>query len=156
DLFDPSTIQRMIGHLRTLLESAVADPDQLVASLPVLTEPERRRLLVEWNETQADYPSGSCLHELFEAEVERSPDSVALWDGSKALTFRELNARANRLAHFLRKRGVGPEVVVAVCMERSARVFVALLGVLKAGGAYVPLDPSYPQARLAFMLSDSS
>ncbi len=155
DLFGPSTIRRLIKHLQTLLASAAADPDQPLANLPILTEPERRQLLIEWNNTAADYPSGSCVHELFEAQVERSPDAVAIRDGREEIPFRELNRRANRLAHFLRKRGVGPEVVVGVCMARSARVLEALLGVLKAGGAYVPLDPSYPQERLAFMLRDS-
>jgi non-ribosomal peptide synthetase component F len=119
----------------------------------MLSAEERHKLLVEWNATEADAPH-ACLHELFEAEAVRRPHEIALVDGDRRLSFGELNTRANRLAHHLRERGVRPEVLVAICLERSAELVVALLATLKAGGAYVPLDPDYPRERLAFMLED--
>jgi len=155
DLFDAATIRRMLGHLQTLLESIVANPDQRISTLPLLTESERRQLLIEWNDTAADYPQGQCVHQLFEAQVERTPDAVAVVYEGEQLTYRQLNQRANQLAHHLRKLGVGPEVLVGISVERSLEMVVGLLGILKAGGAYVPLDPTYPQERLAFMLEDS-
>jgi amino acid adenylation domain-containing protein len=155
DLFDKSTITRMLTHFQTLLEGVVANPDQHLAKLPLLTEAERQQLLVEWNKTQANYPSEVCLHQLFEAQVERTPDAIAVVFEDKQLTYRELNARANQLAHYLRKLGVKPEVLVGICVERSLEMVVGLLGILKAGGAYVPLDPAYPQERLAFILQDA-
>lgn len=155
DLFDATTIQRMLGHFQTLLQGIVANPDQRLSSLPLLTKAERHQLLVEWNDTHADYPKDLCIHQLFEAQVERTPDAVAVVFEEHQLTYRELNARANQLAHYLRKRGVGPEVLVGICMERSLEMVVGLLGILKAGGAYVPLDPAYPKARLGFMLEDA-
>ena len=155
DLFDAATIRRMLGHLRTILESIVADPDQRISALPLLTEGERRQLLVEWNDTAADYPQGQCVHQLFEAQAERTPDAVAVVYEGEQLTYRELNRRANQLAHCLRKLGVGPEVLVGISVERSLEMVVGLLGILKAGGAYMPLDPTYPQERLAFMLEDT-
>src|SRR2546423_37832 len=121
----------------------------------LLGEEELQRLLVGWNETAAEYPGGVCLHELFEAQAERTPDAVALTCGEGALTYRELNERVNRLAHYLRARGVGADTLVGLCLERSPEMVIGALGVLKAGGAYVPLDPAYPQERLAFMLQDS-
>jgi amino acid adenylation domain-containing protein len=154
DLFDGTTIDRMIGHFQTLVEGIVADPEQRVSSLPILTEAERRRLLVEWNDTKKEYPNDKCVHELFEAQVERTPDAVALVYKDEQLTYRQLNERANRLANYLKARGVGPEVPVAVCMERSPEMITALLAILKAGGAYVPLDPEYPNERLGFILDD--
>src|SRR5207248_4268971 len=114
----------------------------------------RAQLVVEWTATQTEYPRNRCLPELFEAQVDRMPDAVAVVSGDEQLTYGELNRRANRMAHYLRKRGVGPEVPVGLCMERSLDMVVALLGILKAGGAYVPLDPTYPAERLAFMLRD--
>ncbi|HLK58309.1 MAG TPA: amino acid adenylation domain-containing protein, partial [Chthonomonadaceae bacterium] len=152
--FDDAAIARMLGHLQRLLEGIVADPQQKLSLLPLLTEPERHQLLVEVNHTHADYPR-LCLHQLFEAQVQRTPDALALTCEQHTLTYRQLNARANQLAHGLILQGVGPEVRVGVCMERSVEMIVGMLGILKAGGAYLPLDPAYPNQRLAFMLKDS-
>jgi amino acid adenylation domain-containing protein len=155
DLFDAATIRRMLQHFTLLLEGIVADPKQRVSALPLMGEEEMHQLLVEWNETRVEYQVDKLLHSLFEAQVERTPDATALVFESLQLTYRELNKRANQLAHYLRRLGVGPEVLVGVCMERSVEMIVSILGVLKAGGAYVPLDWSYPAERLAFMLEDS-
>lgn len=154
DLFDASVIVRMIGHWRILLTAITVDPNQRIADLPFLTEGERRQCLIEWNQTEGEYPQTS-LHELIEAQVERTPEASAVVYQEQRLSYRELNARANQLAHYLRKLGVGPEFLVGICMERSLMMMVALLGILKAGGAYVPLDPAYPEKRLAFMIRDS-
>jgi len=153
DLFEPSTIQHMLGHYQTLLESAAGYPDTPVSRLAILTEAERHLTLVEWNKTNAEFPQ-TCVHQLFEDQVRRTPDAVALVYESQQLTYAELNARANRLADRLGTLGVGPDVMVAICIERSTELVVGLLAVLKAGGAYVPLDPNYPQERLAFQLAD--
>jgi len=155
DLFEPATIARMVGHYQTLLESIVADPGRRLAELPLLTEAERHQVLIEWNATETAYPRDQCIHHLFEARVERTPDAVAVVFENERLTYGELNVRANRLAHHLRALGVGPETLVAICMERSPEMIIGLLGILKAGGAYVPLDPKYPKERLAFMLADT-
>jgi amino acid adenylation domain-containing protein len=155
DLFDASTIRRWLGHYRVLLEEIVADPQRRVEELPLLTEAERRQILEEWNDTGVDYRGDSLLHRLVEAQVERTPDAVAVAFEREGLTYRELNRRANQLANHLVKLGVGPEVLVGICMERSLEMVVGLLGILKAGGAYVPLDPAYPRERLAFMLEDA-
>ena len=155
DLFGAETIARMTGHWQTLLEGIVADPSRPIAEVLLLTEVERQQLLVEWNETSSEYPKGQCIHHLFEAQVERTPDAVAVVFEGEQVTYREVNRRANQLAHYLRKVGIGPEVLVGICVERSIAMVVGLLGILKAGGAYVPLDPSYPAERLAFMLEDS-
>jgi amino acid adenylation domain-containing protein len=155
DLFDVQTVTNMIGHLQTLLEGIAANPSQRISDLPLLTEPERRRLLFEWNDTAAEYPDDQCLHQLFEARAERDPDAPAIVFGGERLSYRELNERANRLAHRLRRIGVGPDNLVGIAAERSLEMIVGLLGILKAGGAFVPLDPSYPKERLAFMLEDS-
>jgi amino acid adenylation domain-containing protein len=155
DLFDAATIARMLRHFETLLHGIVNNPDKRIADLPILTDAERHQLSFEWNDTDREYPEKQCVHQLFEEQVGRTPDSVALVFEKERLTYRELNGRANQLAHYLRKMGVGPEVLVGIYMERSWEMVVAVLGVLKAGGAYVPLDPSYPQERLAFMLQDS-
>src|SRR5512146_239643 len=155
DLFEAGTIERLVGHWRVLLEAIVADPGQAISQLPLLTEAERQQLLIEWNDTAVEYPRDRCIHQLFEAQVERTPEATALVYETQQLTYGELNARANRLAHHLRSLGVGPEVLVGVCLERSLELVVGLLAVLKAGGAYVPLDPSYPTERLAFMLQDT-
>ena len=154
DLFDRTTIARMSEHWIRLLEAAIQSPDQSISTLPMLAEGERRRVLVEWNDTKRDYSKAS-VHELFEAQVERRPEAVALVWGEQQLSYGELNRRANQLAHELRCKGVGPEAVVGVCVERSPDLIVALLGVLKAGGAYVPLDPALPRERLLFMLRDA-
>lgn len=145
-----NTLPRAAAH-----EVAGAGVDQRLSETPLLTQAERHQVLVEWNDTAAAYPQDKCLHQLFEAQVARTPDAVAVICEDQRLTYRELNRRANQLAHYLRGRGVGPEVLVGLCMERSLAMVTALLGILKAGGAYVPLDPSYPEARLAFMLADS-
>lgn len=153
--FDVATITRMLGHLQTLLEGIVANPDQSLSALPLLTAAELHQQLVEWNHTQTEYPQDKCIHQLFEAQVEKTPDAVAAVFENEELTYRQLNRRANQLAHYLQRLGVGPEVPVCICVERSLEMIVGLLGILKAGGAYVPLDPSYPQERLVFMLGNS-
>ena len=145
----------MLGHFETLLEGIVADPDRRLSELPLLTGAERQQLLVEWNRTEAPYPKDWCLHELFEEQVERTPDATAVVFEDRRLTYRQLNQRANQLARYLQKLGVGPDALVAICVERSLEMVVGLLGILKAGGAYVPLDPDYPKERLGFMLADT-
>jgi amino acid adenylation domain-containing protein len=155
DLFDEATIDRLARHYQDLLHGIASNPDQRISQAPLLTASERRQLLVEWNATRTAYPEEACLHHLFEAQVERTPEAVAVIFGGESLTYRELNERANQLAHHLRTLSVGPEVLVGVCMERSTEMVIGLLGILKAGGAYVPLDPSHPKARLAFMLEDA-
>ena len=154
DLFDADTIKRMVGHFQTLLEGIVANPEQKIAQLPLLTQFEQQQL-AGWNNTETDYPKDACIHQLFEQQVERSPDAIALVFEDEQLTYKELNQRANQLAHHLRNLGVGPEVLVGICVERSLEMVVGLLGILKAGGAYVPLDPAYPPERLVFMLEDA-
>jgi amino acid adenylation domain-containing protein len=155
DLFDGATIARMAGHYHTLLEAIAANPKQKISELPLLTEIERHQLHVEWNNTWAEYPQDKCIHQLFEEQVERSPDASAVVFEEEQLTYRELNARANQLAHYLQSLGVGPEVLVGICVQRSREMVIGLLGILKAGGAYVPIDPAYPQERLTFILEDS-
>nr|WP_246276572.1 amino acid adenylation domain-containing protein [Microcoleus asticus] len=155
DLFNADTIERMVGHFQTLLEGIVANPEQKIAELPLLTELERQQLAA-WNNTETDYPKDACIHQLFEEQVDLTPDAIALVFEDKQLTYKDLNQRANQLAHHLRNLGVGPEVLVGICVERSLEMIVGLLGILKAGGAYVPLDPAYPPERLAFMLEDAS
>jgi len=155
DLFDATTIQRMNGHLSTLLEGIVSNPKQTIAELPLLTESERHQLLVEWNNTQVDYPQDKCIHQLFEEQVERTPDAVAVVFEEEELTYRELNCWANRLGHYLQKLGIKPDAIVGIYVERSLEMIVGLLGILKAGGAYVPIDPVYPQERVRYILSNS-
>ena len=155
DLFDEARIERMVGHFSTLLEAAAANPEGRLSELPLLTEAERRQVLVEWNQTRIPYPKDRCLHELFEGQVKRTPDAVAIVFEDRRLTYRQLDERADQLARRLRRLGVGPDSLVGVCVERSIEMVVGLLGILKAGGAYVPLDPEYPKERLAFMLEDA-
>jgi amino acid adenylation domain-containing protein len=155
DLFDSQTIERMMGHFVTLLVAIVENPQQQISQLPILTASEQQQLLVEWNDTQADYPQDKCIHQLFEEQVKRTPDAVAVVFADKQLTYNELNIRANQLAHYLQSFGVEANVLVGICVERSLEMIVGLLGILKAGGAYVPLDPDYPQERLSFMLADT-
>jgi amino acid adenylation domain-containing protein len=155
DLFERSTVERMIGHFQTLLEGIVVDPDRPISTLPLLTDAERHQLLVDWNSTRADFPEGCCLHELFEAQVERTPDAVAAVFENQWLTYGQLNARANQLAHYLKQRGVGPEKLVGISSERSLEMVVGVMGILKAGGAYVPIDPTYPKERVAFLIKDT-
>jgi amino acid adenylation domain-containing protein len=155
DLFDHETVVRMSEHFRILLEGIISDPDRRISKLPLLTDTEKHKLLVEWNDTQAEYTRDKCMHRLFEAQAEKNPKSVAVTYEDEKLTYGELNERANQVAHYLRGMGVGPDVLVGIYMERSPDVIVGLLGVLKAGGAYVPLDPVYPQERLSIMIEDS-
>ena len=155
DLFDEATIARMAEHFCNLVASIVANPEQRISELPLLSEAEKHQLLAEWNDTNTDYPKAKCVHGLFEEQVERTPDAIAVIFEDQQLTYRELNNRANQLAHYLQKLGVGPEVLVGICVERSMDVVVGLLGILKAGGAYIPLDRSYPAERLEFVLADA-
>ncbi|MGC0779176.1 MAG: amino acid adenylation domain-containing protein, partial [Candidatus Acidiferrum sp.] len=155
DLFEAGTIARMLANFQTLLEAIVTDPEQRLSDLPLLTKTERQQLLVEWNGTKTDCQRDLCIHQFFEAQVKRTPDAIAVVFEAEQLTYGELNRRANRLAHHLRALGVGPEVLVALCLERSLEMVIGLLGILKAGGAYVPLDPAYPKERLDFMLKDA-
>jgi amino acid adenylation domain-containing protein len=154
DLFDASTIARLIGHYRTLLRSILTNPDARLSELPLLTEAERRQMLREWNATGSTVPP-VCVQAQVEQQAKRQPDAVAISAGAESLTYGELNRRANQLARRLRDLGVGRDALVGVCAERGVRMAVGLLAVLKAGGAYVPVDPSYPPDRIAFMLKDS-
>jgi amino acid adenylation domain-containing protein len=152
DLFDAETIARMLGHFTTLLEAVLANPERHLSDLPILSAAERRQLLVEWNDSRTDYAATQCIQQLFEAQVKRTPDALAVVFDDERLTYLELNRRANRTAHHLRALGVGPEVPVGICLEPSLEMVVGLLGILKAGGVYLPLDPVYPKERLAFVL----
>ncbi|MEH2381700.1 MAG: amino acid adenylation domain-containing protein [Nostoc sp.] len=154
DLFDGSTIERMAAHFQNLCSAIVENPVATVGELPLLSEAERHQLL-SFNDTASVYPTDKCIHQLFEEQVERTPRAVAVVFENQQLTYQELNQRANQLAHHLQTLGVGPEVLVGICVERSIEMLVGLLGILKAGGAYVPLDPNYPQERLSYMLADS-
>ena len=155
DLFDASTINRMIGHLQNLIQAIVTNPGLRVSKLGLLTGAERGQLIEEWNDTKRDYPVGTIFPELFEAQAELTPDAVAIIFEERQLTYGELNTRANQLAHHLRKLGVVPDMLIGVYLERSIEMVVALLGILKAGGAYVPLDPTYPIERLSVMVEDA-
>ncbi|HZI05051.1 MAG TPA: amino acid adenylation domain-containing protein, partial [Archangium sp.] len=155
DLYEASTARRILEQLQVLLEGIVAYPEQQLRELPLLSEAERRQLLVDWNATRVDYPREATIPSLFEAQVERTPDAVAVEYEGQTLTYRALNSRANQLAHHLRASGIGPESRVGLCLERSLELVVGILGILKAGGTYVPLDPAYPADRLSFMLQDT-
>ncbi|HEX8320035.1 amino acid adenylation domain-containing protein, partial [Longimicrobium sp.] len=155
DLFERGTALRMLGHLERVLEQVAADADVRLSRLELLSEAERALVLEAWNWTEAEHPADRCIHELFEAQAERTPGAVALVFEDETLSYAELNARANQLAHHLASLGVGPETRVAICLERGTEMVVSILAVLKAGGAYVPLDPAYPAGRLGFMLADS-
>jgi len=154
DLFDAATVERMAGHLLALLRGVVADPQSRLSALPLLTEAERRQLEV-WNQTDAPVPTNALIHRLFEEQAALHPERLALIAEDRSLTFAELNERANRLAHYLRAQGVGPETRVALLLSRSSEVLVGVLAVLKADGAYVPVDAGYPQERIDFMLEDA-
>ncbi|WP_285529017.1 non-ribosomal peptide synthetase, partial [Streptomyces lavendulae] len=156
DLFGLATIERMAGHFQTLLAHAATTPTTPLSRLPMLTPAEEHQLLIEWNGPRTEFSEDSCIHELVEERAETLPDKLAVVDGDTRLTYRELNTRANQLAHHLRDMGVGPEVLVGICAERSAELITALLAVLKAGGVYVPLDPDYPASRLEFMQQDTA
>ncbi|MCP4664679.1 MAG: AMP-binding protein, partial [bacterium] len=156
DLFDASTVRRLVGHFRTLLAEVVEAPERGLSACALLTPPERQQLLAEWRTPASRViPEAVTLHRLFEMQVERTPDAVAVVIGEDRLSFAELNARANRLAHQLRAEGIGPEEVVGCTAERGPEVVVGLLGILKAGGVYLPLDPNHPADRLDFMLRDA-
>jgi amino acid adenylation domain-containing protein len=155
DLFDTATIIRLRNHFITLLDSAVSNPERRLSDLQILTEDERIQLLVEWNDTRVEYPGDSLLHRLCENRAEQIPDAIAAVFEDQHLSYARLNANANQLAHYLQKRGVGSEVVVAICMERSLDLVIALLGILKAGGAYLPIDPKDPPDRVLYVLNDS-
>jgi non-ribosomal peptide synthetase component F len=142
DLFDGKTIERLLEHFETLLRGIVAAPNARLSELPLLTPEERQQIVVDWNRTTTKYPRENCIHELFEAQVQQTPDATAVHFGQQVMTYRELNARANQLAHYLKQFGVGPDAPVGICMRRSVDLIVGLLGILKAGGAYLPLDPT--------------
>ncbi len=156
DLFDSTRISRMVDHFHALLEGIVADPARKISELPLLTVAEREQIVFEWNQTETDIPEGRAIHELFEQQVEKTPTAVAVEFEETKLTYQQLNERANQLAHYLRTAGVGADVLVSVCIERSAELVVALLGILKAGAAYLPLETEYPAERLRFILNDSA
>jgi amino acid adenylation domain-containing protein len=155
DLFDARTIERMLGHYQKLLEGVISNPDEKISRLPLLTEEEKRLILVKWNQTEVDYPKDLCAHELVQKQAERMPEAIAAAFEDKTLTYRELNSRANQLARHLQALGVGPDSLVGICVERSLEMVIGVLAILKAGGAYVPLEPEYPKERLAFMVEDS-
>ncbi|MEH2077516.1 MAG: amino acid adenylation domain-containing protein, partial [Nostoc sp.] len=153
--FEDGMISRMLGHFVTMLEAIATNPQQQISQLPILTKSEQQQLLVNWNDTQSNYPQDKSIHQLFEEQVELTPDAVAVVYENQHLTYRQLNSRANQLAHYLKSLGVKADVLVGICVERSLEMIVGLLGILKAGGAYVPLNPEYPQERLTFMLEDT-
>jgi amino acid adenylation domain-containing protein len=155
DLFDSASMRRMLANLETLLQAIVENPEQRISDLPILPAGQRNQILSEWNQTERELPKEQFVHRLFEAQVARSPDRIAVVFQSVRLTYRDLNARANRLANYLHELGVGPEIAVGVCMERSWEMVVAVLAVLKAGGLYVPLDPTHPRERSALVLEDA-
>ncbi|KGC82319.1 D-alanine--poly(phosphoribitol) ligase, subunit 1 [Burkholderia pseudomallei] len=155
-LFDESTVRRYVTYWRRLLEGMTAGAaDQTIVGLPLLDEAERKQVVYAWNATERDYPIEQCIHQLFEAQVDRKPEAIALTFEGQRLSYAELNARANRLAHYLQARGVGPDRLVALCAERGIEMVVGLLAILKAGGAYVPLDPAYASDRLRGIVQDS-
>ncbi|NEQ78177.1 MAG: amino acid adenylation domain-containing protein [Okeania sp. SIO2C9] len=155
DLFEAETISRMVSHYQNLLSVAVETPEKPISQLPLMTELERDQILLEWNNTKTDYPKDKCIHQLFEEQVQKTPDALAVVFEQQKLTYSQLNSKANQLARYLQKLGVAPETLVGICVERSVEMVVGLLAILKAGGAYVPLDPSYPSERLAYMVSDA-
>lgn len=153
--FDEPVVEGMLGHLGQLMEGLVTRPQEQIGKIPMLSDEERQKILVEWNDTFHDFPADKCLHELFEDRFKENPDQVAVICESKELTYGELEERANQLAQYLVGKGVGPDVLVAICVERTVSMLVGLLGIAKAGGAYVPIDSNYPQERIAYMLQDS-
>lgn len=155
ELFDPGTIARFAGHYAALLQGIVDAPQTRLYELPLLTIEERQKILVDWNATQADFPADRCLYQLFEAQAEKLPDADAVAFAGRSLSYAGLNAKANQLAHYLRCKGVGPNVLVGLCVERSLEMVIGMLGIMKAGGAYVPIDPHYPDQRIEFMLNDA-
>ncbi len=156
DLFNSRTIEQMVGHFQTLLAGIVVDPSQRLTDLPLLSAVEQQTILIDWNQTERDYPKDDCIHQLFEAQAKKTPEAIALTQSQTALTYADLNCQANRLANYLRSLDVGCETRVGVCMDRSCQMVVALLAILKAGGTYVPLDPAYPGERLVFIVEDAN
>lgn len=155
DLFTAERITRMVGHFQTLLKGIVANPQQTIGELPLLTDPEKQQILVEWNQTQVPYRDHQCIHQLFEEQVAKNPDAVAVIYEQESLTYQQLNQKANQLAHYLQSLGIKTEELVGVCIERSPLIIIGILGILKAGAAYLPLDPSHPPNRLIYMVEDS-
>lgn len=155
DVLDAATVTQLVEHFQNLLTAIITNPEITVNQLPMLSDWEKQKILVEWNKTQKNYPQDQCIHQLFEAQVEKTPDAVAVIFEGKTLTYRELNHRANQLAHHLRKSGVKSETFVGICVERSLEMVIGLLGIQKAGGAYVPLDPTYPTERIIYLLENS-
>jgi len=155
DYLDKEIIKVMGEHFRNMLEGIVAGPEKRLSELPLLTEPERYKLLVEWNETRMSFPGNLCVHQLIEAQVERNPDAAAVALDDRKMTYGELNNLSNQLAHSLRRRGVGPDVIVGIFSERSIEMVVGMIGIMKAGGAYLPIDPSYPKAWIDYILDDA-
>ncbi|MCW5584011.1 MAG: amino acid adenylation domain-containing protein [Gammaproteobacteria bacterium] len=154
-LFNQDRMERFVGYYQQLAQEIVEDPQKKLENYSFLSQQEKQTLLTDWNKTQRDFPQGACLHQLFEQQAERTPNNIALRYGTNQLTYRELNEKANRLAHYLIKQGVKPGTLVAICMERSLDLIVGMLGILKAGGAYVPLDSAYPKDRLMYILQDT-
>ena len=155
DLYTAERITRLMGHFQTLLKGIVKNPQQKVGELPLLTDPEKQQILVEWNQTQVPYQDHQCIHQLFEEQVAKNPDAVAVIYEQECLTYQQLNQKANQLAHYLQSLGIKTEELVGVCVERSPLIIIGILGILKAGAAYLPLDPSYPPNRLIYMVEDS-
>lgn len=155
DLFERATVERFLEHFEILLKGVVENPGHRLSELPLLSEKELHQVIVEWNDTKTDYPREKCIHELFEAQAERTPNAIAVVFGRQSLTYEELNHRASRLAHYLKKFSVGPDVLVGICVDRSVEMIVGMLAILKAGGAYMPIEPGYPRERLTFMLADA-
>jgi amino acid adenylation domain-containing protein/FkbH-like protein len=155
DLFEPATMDRLLEHFEILLKGIAENPQHRLSELPLLSEREHQRVLIEWNETKTTYPRDECIHELFASQVEKNPNRRAVVFGKQSLSYQELNQRANRLANYLKRFSVGPDVLIGICMERSVEMIVTMLAVLKAGGAYVPIEAGYPRERLTFMLADS-
>ncbi len=155
DLFDKDRIVRMIGHLNVLIESIISNPAASISDLEILTSDEKHKLLVEWNDTEVNYPKDKCIHQLFEEQVEKTPENIAVIFGNNQLTYKELNEKSNQLAHLLQTKGAKPNALVGICVERSLEMIIGLLGILKAGGAYVPIDPTYPEERISYILKDA-
>ena len=155
DLFKESTIKRILKHYERLLEEIVENPSKPLSQLEMLAPEEKQQILISWNDTQRDYPKDKTIHQLFEEQAEKTPDNIAVIFEDQQLTYQQLNIKSNQLAHYLRERGVKPDTLVAIAVERSLEMIVGILGILKAGGAYVPIDPSYPRDRIRFMLEDT-
>ncbi|MDJ0658845.1 MAG: amino acid adenylation domain-containing protein [Crocosphaera sp.] len=155
DLFTPSTIKKMVKHFEILLQEILKKIDQKIGEVSILTGAEKKQLIIDWNQTKVDYPDNKCLHQLFEEQVNKTPNAVALIEGNNCLTYQQLNQKANQLAHYLKKLDVEAETLVGVCVERSLKMVIGLLGILKAGGAYVPIDANYPQKRIDYLLNDA-